>query len=250
MTLQNLPDNSPVRSQVLPSVWVGYKEPSCRPVTEMVAQVSQAFQEGYNLSKEEADKLSTDFWTGSIHDFCVQHLSEKLTDEDHVKILQTANEFVKNGTNIRIDENEKDLIKLLAAKVVLNAHQRANHAMSNACFLNEHGMLPKENIFMLQKGISPIFYEKDEFDSSELLKNNVHNVPEDRILDSFSRWMNHAGMRYMPVFNQMGGLLNDMKYTNALILKKSMESRAKGERRVRYRRRLRPRRRGWREYGE
>ena len=248
--MHTLPDDSSVRSQVLPSVWAGYKEPSCKPATEMVAQISQAFQEGYNLPKEEADKLSTDFWTGSIHDFCVQHLSEKLTDEDHVKILQTANDFVKNGTNVRIDENEKDLIKLLAAKVVLNAHQRANHAMSNACFLNEQGRLPKENIFMLQKGISPIFYEKDEFDRSELLKNEVRGVPEDRFLDSFSSWMNHAGIRYMLVLHQMGGLLNDMKYTNALILKKSLESRAKGERRGRYRHRLRPRRRSWRGYGE
>ena len=248
--MHTLPDDSSVRNQVLPSVWAGYREPSCKPITEMVAHVSQAFQEGYNLSKEEADKLSADFWTGSIHDFCVQHLGGSLTDEDHVKILQTANEFVKNGTNVRVDENEKDLIKLLAAKVVLNAHQRANHAMSNACFLIEWDRLPKENIFMLQKGISPVFYEKDEFDRSELLKNKVQGVPEDRILDSFSRWLSHAGMRYMPVFNQMGGLLNDMKYINALILKKSMESRTKVERRAHHRHRLRPRRHSWRNYGE
>ena len=53
MTIQNLPDNSPVRSQVLPSVWAGYKDPSCRPVKEMVEQVSQAFQEGYDLCCKE-----------------------------------------------------------------------------------------------------------------------------------------------------------------------------------------------------
>lgn len=246
MALTILPKDSPLRSQVLPSVWTGYQEPPCRPVTEMVDQISQAFQEGHGLPKEKADKLSTDFWTGSIHDFCVQHLGESLTDEDHVKILQTANEFIKNKTSVRIGENETDLIKMLAAKVVLNAHQRANHAMSNACFLAEWDRLPKENVFMLQKGISPIFYEQDEFDRAETLKNDVKGVPEDRLLDSFSRWMRHAGMRYMPVFNQMGGLLNDMKYMNALILKKSMESYKKEKGKIHHLHRRRPVRCSWR----
>ena len=252
MSLQILSDDNPLSNQVLPSVWTAYKKPPCRPITEMVDQTSQAFQKGYGLSKEEADKLSSDFWTGSIHDFCIQHLNANLTDEDHVKILQTANEFVKNGTNVRVDENEKDLIKLLAAKVVLNAHQRANHAMSNACFLVEWDRLPKENVFMLQKGISPIFYEKDEFDRSELLKNEVRGVPEDRILDSFSRWMSHAGMRYMPVFNQMGGLLSDMGTMNALILRKSAESYVKEQRKIAHlnNRYLHRERRNWRGHAQ
>lgn len=250
MTLTILPEDSPLRSHVLPSVWMGYKEPPCKPVTEMVDQVSQTFQEGYNLSKEEADELSTAFWTGSVHDFCVRYLGESLTDEDHSKILQTANEFVKNQTSVRINENEVDLIKLLAAKVVLNAHQRANHAMSNACFLTEWDRLPKENVFMLQKGISPIFYEQDEFDRAESLKDNVRGVPDDRLLDSFSKWINYAGIRYMPVFSQMGGLLNDMKYTNALILKKSIESYMKEKKKIPHLRRSRPIRRSWRTRSE
>ena len=247
MTIQPLSDNSPLSQEVLPAVWVGYKSPSYRPITEAVDQTSQVIQLGYRLSKEEADKISNCFWTESIHDFCVQYLREKLTDEDHTKILKTANEFIKNGTTIRIDENETDLTKLLAAKIVLNAHQRANHAMSNACFLWELNILPRENIFMFQKGISPVFYEKDEFDRSEMLKDRANGVPEDRLLGAFTNWLHRAGMRYIPAFNQMGGLLKDMRYMNALILKKSMESYTR-EKRI-ARRRHRTRRCCWRTYG-
>ena len=250
MTIQSLSDESPLAQEVLPSVWAGYQLPAKCPPAEVIGFVSQNLRQGYRIPNEVADAISRDFWSGSIHDFCVQHLGQVLKDEDHAKILKTANDWIQNGTTIRIDEKENDLTKLLAAKVVLNAHQRANHAMSNACFLNEQGMLPQENIFMLQKGISPVFYEKDEFDRSEQLKNHAQGVPEDRLLGSFTAWMHRAGMRYMTVFNQMGALLNDMKYMNALILKKTMESYMRTERIARHRHHPRTGRRSWRGRGE
>ena len=250
MTIQPLSEDNPISQSVLPSVWAGYVRPAYRPITEAVDQTSQTIQMGFNLSKEESDNISNSFWTGSVHDFCVRYLGQKLSDEDHTKILKTANEFIKNGTSIRIDEKENDLIKLLAAKVVLNAHQRANHVISQACFLNEMGMLPGENMFMLQRGTSPIFYEKDEFDRSEKLKNDAHGVPEDRLLRSFTNWFHRAGMRYIPAFNQMGGLLKDMRNMNALILKEALESYTRGKRVARYRNRPRSRRPIWRSYGE
>ena len=250
MTIQVLPDDSSLSQEVLPSVWAGYKKPAYKPIEEMVDQTSQAFQMGYQLSKEEADKISSCFWTGSVHDFCVQYLGKNLTDEDHAKVLKMANEFIKNGTIVKIDEKETDLIKLLATKVVLNAHQRANHAMSNACFLNEQGMLPKESVFMLQKGISPVFYDKDEFDCAEKLKNNAWGVPDERLLESFTNWVSYSGIRYIPAFNQMGNLIKDMKYTNALILKKALDTYMKEKRRFHLRHRPRSRCRIWRSRDE
>ena len=249
--IQPLADDSPLSQEVLPSVWAGYKKPQCRPITEAVEQTAQALQMGYHLSKEEADKISHCFWTESLHDFCVQYSGEKLTDEDHAKILKTANEFIKNGTIIKIDEKETDLIKLLAAKIVLNSHQRANHAMSHACFLNNYDRLPQENTFMLKKGISPIFYEKDEFDRSETLKDQLNDVPEDRLLVAFTEWFHRAGMHYVSIFNQMGMLLKEMGKINALILRQSMEAYRKQKRKIEHHhRRQRPRHPGWRGYGE
>jgi len=244
MTMQPLSDNSPLSQEVLPAVWVGYKCPSCQPITVALDQTSQAIQSGFHFSKEEADKISNCFWTESIHDFCVQYLGGKLTDEDHAKILKTANEFIKNGTTIRIDKKETDITKLLAAKIVLNAHQRANHAMANACFLWEVNMLPKENIFMLQKGISPVFYEKDEFERSEMLKDKAYGAPEDRLSRAFTNWFHRAGMRYIPAFNQMRELVRDIRHMIIPILEISMKSHTK-EKRI-ARRRHRTRRCCWR----
>ena len=248
--MYTLPDNSPIRDSVLPAIWAGYKSPSVCPPLEIIDSIGLFLQQNSLLSQEEASNISSCFWRNSVHDFCIQYLGKDLTDEDHAKILKMANEFVKNGTAIKIDEKETDLIKLLASKVVLNAHQRANHAMSHACFLNKQGILPKENVFMLQKGISPVFYEQKEFDLSESLKKDVQGVPKDRLLGSFTDWINHAGMRYIPAFNQMGGLLRDMKYMNALILTKSVELYTRTKRIEHHRHRSFPRRRSLRTYGE
>ena len=249
MTIQPLSDDSLLSKEVLPSVWVGYKKPPCRPITKTVEET--ALQLGYRLPKEEADKISNCFWTGSVHDFCVLYLAGELEEEDHAKILKTANEFIKDGTIIKIDEKETDLITLLAAKVVLNAHQRANHAMSHACFLNNYDRLPRENIFMLQKGISPIFYEKEEFDRSETLKCRVYDVPEDQLRKAFHHWLYYNGIRYIPVLNQMEKLLKGIEHITTLILKKSVESYMSEKRKIeRHRRHPRPRRHSWRGYGE
>ena len=244
--MYTLPDDSPIRDQVLPAVWAGYKLPSIYPPEEIVDFSSQLLQQDLHLPKEVADKMSHTFWMGSVHDFYANYLDRGLTDKDHNNILQTANQFVKQGTIVKIDGNEKDVIKLLAAKVVLNAHQRANHAMSNACFLNEHGMLPKENVFMLQKGISPIFYEKDEFDRAEMLANDVRGVPGDRLLTSFTNWHNHFGMRYN--FDQMGNLLAGMKYINGLLITVAGHTYLKKQRHPCRRARTRSTSRGWRIY--
>ena len=243
MTIHPLSDDSPIRDQILPAVWGGYRLPVILQVPEgAIDFISKVIEKGCHVPQEIADKISKDYYLGNVHDFCVSYLGRNLTDADHAKILLIANEFIKKGTIIKIDENEKDLIKLLAVKVVINAHQRANQAMSNACFLNEQGRLPKENIFMLQKGTSPVFYNKDEFERAETLKKDVHGVPDDRLFASFTNWLNYFGMRYD--FNQIGHLLGSMRYTNALILKKTAQTYLMDQRHPR--RRERPAGRVWR----
>ncbi len=222
--MRTLPEDSSICTQVLPAMWAGYR---CQlsnicPPEGIVDFTSKVIQKGLCVPQEIADKISKDYYLGSVHDFCVSHFGRNLTDKDHERILLTANEFVKNGTIIEVDENEKDLIKLLATKVVVNAHQRANHAMASACFLHERGRLPKENVFMLQKGVSPIFYDKNEFDRSEMLQKEVFDVPDDRLFRSFDNWINCFGMRYN--FNQMKHLLGGMRYMNALIMKKAAQT--------------------------
>ncbi len=217
--MHNLPDDSAIRNSVSPAVWTGYKSPAICPPLGMVDFISQYLQQGYHIPKEESDKMSHTFWTGSVHDFCTNYLDRDLTDVDHAKILSTANEFVKNRTIIRIDENETDIVKLLASKVVLNAHQWANHAMSYACFLNEQGRLPKEDVFMLQKGTSPIFYENNDFQKADSLKKSVSGVPEEQMLKSFKNWLGCYGQNYD--FYQLNSLIADMRYINALIMKKA-----------------------------
>ena len=250
MTIQPLPDDSPLSQTVLPSVWGGYKKSQNFSTLKLVDQLSETIQGARHLSAEEANKISNHFWTSSLHDFCILYLGEKLTNEDHARILKTANEFIKNGTPIRIDENETDLIKLLSAKVALNAYHRSHHTMLTACFLNARGELPKENIFMLQKGISPDFYEKEEFNRAEMLKNIVYDVPNTYLIKTFNDWFYRFGIRYAPTLNQMKTLSNYRGRIDGLILKQSTEHYETKERRINRHSCPRSRRTSWRGYGE
>lgn len=224
MTIERLPDDCALRFQVLPAVWLGYRGIFNKFKDNTVKDfLSRVLQKGRDVPREKADAISSDFFDGSLHDFCVKHLDRVLKNEDHQKILMTAQAIIKSGKKEAVSEND-DLIRLLACKVALNAHDASNHMLSEACFLQQYNALPPEGYEVLKRGISPVLYEDHDFYNKmhKSLKQATQNVPADRIYNSFNQWFLRYGFKCIQTFHQYGALIHDMRNFNALIVERAI----------------------------
>lgn len=224
MAITNLSDDSAVRLQVLPSVWLGYCKVFYKFKNNSICEdLSQFLQDGRDVSKEKADVIAHDFFECSLHDFCVKHLDRVLKEDSHQEILVKAQEIIKSGSVQPVSEKD-GLVQLLACKVALNAHDVSNHMLSEACFLNQYNALPPEGYEVLKRGISPVLYEDHDFyvKAQKSLKQATQNAPEERIYDSFNQWFLRCGSKCIPAFNQYGALIHDMRNFNALIVNQAV----------------------------
>lgn len=222
--IQKLSNEDAMRFEFLPSVWTGYLKPYKKNITSDAHElISQAMQIGRDVPKEKADKIVSDFFDGSLHDFCIKHLDRVLKKDDHKKILTKAQEIIKSNKIFQID-SKTPLLDLLAAKVALNAHDASNHMLSNACFLNQFHCLPPEGETILKRGISPVGYEDHDFfnRANEKLQEATKNAPSDRIYDSFNQWFLKYGFKCFSAFEQYGKLIHNMKNFNALIVNQAI----------------------------
>ena len=252
MTMEKLSEDCALRLQVLPAVWLGYRGIFNKFKDNTVKDfLSHVLQEGLDIPQEKADAISSDFFDGSLHDFCVKHLDRVLKTEDHQKILMTAQEMIKSGKKETVSEKD-DLIRLLACKVALNAHDASNHMLSAACFLNQHNALSPEGVEVLKRGISPVLYENHDFYNKmhKSLKQATQNAPEDRIYSSFNQWFLRYGFKCIQTFHQYGALIHDMRNFNALIVKQAVLNCGLKQRHPHFIRRPRPVNPSWRRERE
>jgi hypothetical protein len=222
--ITTLPEDSDIKKEVLPAVWLGYRGTFNKFKDDNMASfLTHILQEGRDIPKEKADSLSHDFFESSLHDFCIKHLDRKLAQEDHKKIMIQAQEIIKSGKIQPVEQND-NLIYLLANKVALNAHDVSNHMLSEACFLNQYNALPNEGYEILRRGTSPVLYEDHDFydKAQKSLKKAAQNAPSDRVYSAFNQWFLRYGNKCIMPFKQYGALIQDMRNFNALIINQAI----------------------------
>lgn len=183
--MARLPDDSPIRSQILPSVWAGYTLPRSEIMGEKLP--SKGAVSSSNVPQEWMDEMFESFQNGSLIDFYDKYLGRSLTQKNHEEILLMANNLLKgNVRDLTLPNNP--LILIAAMDIAHNANEYGHHLFQKACFLKEQDQLPKECKFIFWRKINPSLYDEKEFKIVQK-KLSEQKVPQQWVVNAFYQWL-------------------------------------------------------------
>ena len=241
-----LSDDSPVRAQVAPAVWVGYKTPRHEIMGEKLPFKDAISAQG--VPQEWTDEMMNTFQNGSLADFYDKYLGRTLTEKDHEKILLKADKILKIGLN-GVMPNDDPLITICAIDLAHNADEYGHHLFQTACFLNEQNQLPKEARFVLGRKMNPSLYpEKEAFEEAQkLLLDPTHKIPHAWAQRAFYDWVKtNDSAEYQAHMSEMVALEFVMAAKGTMPVERAIQSYIRAHHEPAYKHRPHSRRHNWR----
>lgn len=242
-----LSDDSSVRSQVLPSIWRGYKTPRAQIMGEELPFKGMISAKG--IPQEWIDEMVRTFQNGSLADFMEKYLGRTLTEKDHEKILLKADKILKVGLD-DISESDDPLMAILAIDLAHNADEYGHHLFQTACFLKKHNQLPNEARFVLGQKINPALYSDEEsFGKAEkALLEPTRKIPHKWAQSAFYEWTktNDSVDCYLAHMKEMAAAEIVMATKGLMPVERAVHNYVREHHEPAYCHRPRPRGRQWR----
>lgn len=246
-----LSGDSSVRSQVLPSVWVGYTLPRSDIMGEELP-FRGMISTKEKVPQEWMDEMFGTFQNGSLVNFYDRYLGRTLTTHNHEQILLKANEILKKDLP-ELTLPDDRLMAMAAVDMAHNADEYGHHLFQTACFLKEQNQLPKECRFMFWRKINPALYEEKELFETvqKSLSEPTKKIPQVWAQEAFYKWMYTDDFSlYRPSMEKMATLEFILAKDGMIFLERAVQNYIHEHREPAYRHRPRPRRCVWRENRE
>ena len=242
-----LSDDSPVRLQILPSIWAGYSLPrSVIMGEELPFKGSISTKE--NVPQEWLDEMFGSFQNGSLANFYDKYLGKTLSTQNQEQILLKANKILKEGVQ-KISETDDLFLTIGAIDVAHNADEYGHHLFQTACFLKEQNQLPKECRFMFWRKINPTLYEEKElFETVEnALSEPVKKIPHGWAQEAFFKWIHMDDSKaYLSQMEKMAALEFSLAQKGTIPIERAVKNYLHEHHEPTYHRRSYPRRHSWR----
>ena len=242
-----LPNDFPVRTQILPSVWKGYILPRSLIMGEELPFKGVVPNEE-NVPQEWLDGMVNTFQNGSLADFYDTYLPKTLSLNCQEKILLRANSILKKRPE-EWDFSSEPLIEIAAMDIAHNADEYGHHLFQTACFLKEQNQLPKECRFMFWRKVNPALYEEKELLEvvETTLREPCKKIPREWAQGAFYKWLKtDDSSEYLAQMQKMAALEIILAESGDMLVKRSISCYVHEHTSPAYQHRLRPRRRSWR----